>query len=649
MARSRPDSEDRFIELLVNNEDISGLHALCVNPGSKGSQAAAAFEALLKFNSPEAWEAISDAAVNCDGMLAERLTNQLGGMLSNSSACKALSEAMRNPHMFVRSSAVRAFSQHASSASLAALLRASRDPEPSIRRMAMRSLMRFLENNPAVLAEVRQNTAEGIFELLDEQWAMELLSDAYPESIRILAATRLGAIGGEEATVTLAAVLETVQGRLAEACWRALESSGQVSEHLLFPLIVSGSPANRARALSIYGRFVGPEGEGLIQGLCADKDPSVRRSALIALTRIIQERALPRLTAGLKDPDNEVRLVCIDLLGQIPDSSPELVDAVETSKGEIKRRALIVLANRGVVSPSLVMPYIEFLLKGAGCTDLSQRDYLDGLSAAAKTLAQSQLPEALLALTSMVRSVIRRLRRIAIEAVMLFDPADRADALHSLMDTYDTDVLKNIALGLHEINDKRAPIPLIRATLECKGRPAVKAKEALFKHPEVNDYQFLISCLKLRWPSVRRFSAERLKVLKDRRAVPALIEASKDADIEVQLAVFEALSPFAGDDESVKARMLDALSYGDISVRQAACEALGEARCKDAVPDLVKAIHNTFLRPRATEALKRIGDRKGYLALKRLERRETLFRRKPKDTKAPKDGKGSKSKKAGAH
>ena len=60
-------------------------------------------------------------------------------------------------------------------------------------------------------------------------------------------------------------------------------------------------------------------------------------------------------------------------------------------------------------------------------------------------------------------------------------------------------------------------------------------------------------------------------------------------------------------------------------------EALGEARCKAAVPDLVKALHNYFLRPRAEQALKMIGDRKGYLAIKRLKRREKLFPKKPRD------------------
>ena len=47
--------------------------------------------------------------------------------------------------------------------------------------------------------------------------------------------------------------------------------------------------------------------------------------------------------------------------------------------------------------------------------------------------------------------------------------------------------------------------------------------------------------------------------------------------------------------------------------------------------ELIKALHNFFLRPRAAEALKRIGDRKGILAMKRIARREKLFPKKPKE------------------
>ena len=59
-------------------------------------------------------------------------------------------------------------------------------------------------------------------------------------------------------------------------------------------------------------------------------------------------------------------------------------------------------------------------------------------------------------------------------------------------------------------------------------RPAARAKETLSHLEIANDLDFLLQCLSERWPSVRRFAAERLKVLRDARAVPGLLAASRD-------------------------------------------------------------------------------------------------------------------------
>jgi HEAT repeat protein len=96
---------------------------------------------------------------------------------------------------------------------------------------------------------------------------------------------------------------------------------------------------------------------------------------------------------------------------------------------------------------------------------------------------------------------------------------------------------------------------------------------------------------------------------------------SREKDVEVQLAALEALMRFTAKHELVRERMLEAVAFGDLSVRQAACEALGQARCAEAVPALIALLGNTFLRPRALDALRRIGDRRGFIAMKRLERR----------------------------
>ena len=165
--------------------------------------------------------------------------------------------------------------------------------------------------------------------------------------------------------------------------------------------------------------------------------------------------------------------------------------------------------------------------------------------------------------------------------------------------------------------------------MECRGLVRKRAGDQLERKDGLMDVGFLIQCLQEPFASVRQWGASRLQDLHDARSIEPLLLASRDDDVEVQLAVFEALGPFGSEHEGVRERLLEAISFGDVSVRQAACEALGNARCVEAVPDLIRALHNFFLRPRATIALQRIGSRKGYLAIKRLERREKLFSKKP--------------------
>lgn len=631
MARRKSSTDfERLVVRMVRNEHVRGLVELMLDEATPAAYQRAALEGLIEIDSTKAWDAVCELVVEHEGHVVEMVIHVLAE-IQGTSALRALGECLSNPHPFVRSEAVRAISRHESARTMALLLRASRDPEPTIGRMAGRSLIRKLERNPALLAEIRTNTAEGIIELLDVRWAMEYLADVYPEPLRIVAARRLGQIGGEEATTTLVSLIEAWRGPVQDACWRAFEACGAVTDHLVLPLLANHDGSVRARAIAVYGKFADLHAEGLLSGFAGDPDPDVRIESLQALFNIIQGNALPYLEKALDDEDERVRLRTVELLVRLPDTAHLLVPVVANEKGLIRRKALTALANLGIVTPELVLAYMEFLLEGANVTDMSDREYLDGLGAAAKALGKENVPEGLLALTALVRSVIKRLRRIAIEGIMSYAPEERADALFSLQDTYDMDVLKNVAFGLHEGKDSRSIVPLIRTSYECKGRPQVRAQAVIKDYEEVSDLEFLLGCLKNRWASVRRFGAERLKILHDARSIPGLLEASRDDDVEVQLAVFEALGVFATESKPVVDRMLEAISFGDISVRQMACESLGEARCKEAVPDLIKALYNFFLRPRASEALKRIGDRKGYLAMKRIERREKLFPKKPKE------------------
>ncbi len=647
MAKKKVDQEARHLELCIEHKNISGLVEILSNAATKAVYQVGAARGLVDVNTDESWAALMEFVRVHEGHSVE-LVLEAVGPATHTNALKVFREALGNPQVFVRMASTRALCRQGSSASFGILLRASRDPEAGIRSLATRTMVRRVDETPEILSQVRAATVEGVFEFLDSDRCMRLLADDQPEAIRLCAARRLGELGGENAIATLAAVLESSEGALAEACWRALESSNELSEFLLLPLVASKDPLRRARAIALYAARVDQNAVGILQAFLKDPHPSVRTTAIVNLHRLCGEDSLEFLKEAVKDEDDSVRLKAIQTMTKLESAAPELVEIVETTTGDFRRTAIICLATRGIYSPSLLMPYMEFLLKGSALTDMSQREYLEGLTAAARVLAKENSPEALLALTSMARSVIKRLRRIAVEAVMLYEPKERADALHSLLDTYDQDIIKNIAFGLHEVQDDRCTVPLIRAVYECKGRAVPKAKEALTKYEKVSSIDYLVGCLTARWPTVRRFGAERLRILKDQRAIPPLLAASRDPDVEVQLAVFEALGPFAAEVPEVTSRLIEAISYGDVSIRQAACEALGDATCAAAVPELIKALHNYFLRPRATDALRKIGDRKGYLALRRLERREALFKSRKKMPGRPSRSEKSKERRAAA-
>lgn len=622
------------IRELIRNREIEELLELMLEEDIKASHLSLAAEGLLRVNSAESWEAVGNFLAHNNTPVAEMLLDVLE-TLGESGPIRAIGGCLGNQDALMRSRAVQALARNPTldtvPLTIPHLLRASRDPEPRLAKMARRVIVRRVEQWPALITEIPVNNAEGVMELMDLHWAMTMLSDSYPEKIRVLAARRLGAIGGEDATQVLVSMLPHVSGDLEESCWAALEASQDVSEYLLLPLLVEAEGSVKARALGIYARFVDEHAEHLLQGMVRDADVRVRISALKGLQQVLGPRSLEYLKEALDDPEPEAQETAARLLARTDGSEPVLAEAIDKPNKDVRKIALTCLARRGVVVETLLPYYLEFLFQGASCTDLRESEFLDAVCAVARNLSEDQHPEALVGLVSMARSIIRRMRRAAIEGIMRYPPETRRDALRGLLDCEDKDILRNVAFGLHEVRDPEAVFPLIRVATEIRGRPQVRARKALEEYEQIRDMEFLVSCLRQRWPSVRRYGAHRLRELADPRSIIPLKEASADEDVEVQLAVVEALQPFAATDKRVTDRMLELVRQGDVSVRQQACEMLGEARCREAVPELIKALHNYFLRPRATQALKMIGDRKGYLAIKRLERRERLFPKKPKD------------------
>jgi HEAT repeat protein len=247
-----------------------------------------------------------------------------------------------------------------------------------------------------------------------------------------------------------------------------------------------------------------------------------------------------------------------------------------------------------------------------------------------------------------------------------------------------------VAEVLASARDRRGLVPLLRALDECPGAEK-KLGPLLSVYPQVKQIRFLLRALKERWPSVKRFAARalidldspemiepllaatndsdpevqraalqalsrfakrpevqrRLIELRDGCAdegtrqhaiamllgmdpgsvIEPLLQASRDDDLEVQLAAVEALGKYAQRPD-VCARFIELLDYGDISLREKAMEMLGAQKVKEAVEPLIRYLSNPFLKFRAREALVMIGERKGILAIKRVQIRERLFGKK---------------------
>jgi HEAT repeat protein len=621
-----PRLDPERLQRLVAEKDVAALESTLLDLAAQGGNCKPAVVALIEVDTPQSWDAIGRFLAQFQTAVVAFTLADLEELVSHG-AVRALGASLGNPSPVIRRAAVRALARQQLADAIPHLLRASRDPDADAAQAARATLLQRLAEGPAALGGVAERVLEGVLDLLEPRTAFEWVAEEHPENVRVVGAERIGRIADAEAAETLAHLIATGSPRLASVCWAGLERCAALSDAQLLPLLVHDDPEVVSRALALFAKSATRDDAGTFAAMSRAPERRIRAAALSGLARVLGADALPTLAVSLHDAA-EIRTVAIELLGEIAESTPVLLESVNHRDPDLRRRAMIHLAYRGVITDELMPRYFEFLEGGASCTDQSDERYIDSLAAVARALGGGGHPEGLQALARLARSTLRRLRRVAVESIMAYAPDVRADALSELAGTWDRDVLKHVALGLWEVRDGRAAIPLIRVSRECRGTVVKKARQALREIEELEDCDILTSLFSQPYPSVRRFAAETLAEMGDPNAIPALLAASKDDDIEVQLAVFDALRPFAADEPHVKERMLEAVGYGDVSVRQAACEALGEARCVEAVPHLVKAIYNCFLRPRASEALRRIGDRKGILAIRRLERRERLFPKK---------------------
>ncbi|MFN0206209.1 MAG: HEAT repeat domain-containing protein [Planctomycetota bacterium] len=593
-----------------------------------------AMEALFRIKPPEALDVLADVASGPEMGLNEEILTLLRDRPGDKSL-NALARVLSSENSLRRAFTVSILASRKEPSALVMLLRGARDPMPAVRRIAESALIQRVTKDPQQLSKLPRESIAGIVSFVPCELAQELIAPQYPPPVRAEALKRLAATAGAEAVTTLMALSADEDPILTKAAWDGLRSIKDLPATYLLPFLADSKEDIRRQGVELFARTCGGQGGGILSGLLRDRSAVVREATIRALYQIEGEAAIPSIRKLLKDPVLCVRRVALQMLARSAKSTGDLIDTVLTECEELQKIALMALADHGVFDSKISDSYLKFLNAHSSETSASQI-VIDAMASIAKILGDANEPRALDGFAALCRSSSRRLRRTGIEAILAFPPDARSDVLDSLADTHDRSMLSVISISLAEAKDPRASIPLVRTYVECGGRPARRAFELLQFDDNVKNVDFLIQLLGNKWASVRRYGASQLKDCKETRVIEPLLNATTDDDPEVQLVAIEALGPFAREHEKVANRLIESCSQGDVTVRQAGVEALGEAQVVSAVPVLIKALQNVFLRPRAEEALKKVGGRQGYLAMKRIKRREQLFGNKNKKRKEKK-------------
>ena len=309
-----------------------------------------------------------------------------------------------------------------------------------------------------------------------------------------------------------------------------------------------------------------------------------------------------------------VRRLAVERLASEPSLAPEaLRGAAADADAGIAATAVRALVRQGVTA-DLDVPFGRVLL--ARALDPSDRALL------ARALGRPGASSSLSVLGHAVRDDSPILRRAAAEAIARVGGSEAALALAELADSNDLSVVATAAGALDAAGDPRALPAWIRIAEEGRGAPARRARERVEADPRMKDVGYLLELLRSGRTSLLKLAAEFLLGSTDDRVVEPLLSALDRSDSLAQAVILRSLGRFARQDARVRDRLVAAVDDGDLSVRQEAVRILGEAAIAEAVPRLTAALANVFLRPAATEALKRIGDRRGLLAVQRRRLRD---------------------------
>ncbi len=579
---------------------------------------AAAVASLGALRTPRAWDALAAALADPDPALRAEALRSIAEADDDASLAR-LAAAAGHADPELRRGALVALSARSGPERDAVLRTLLAAKDPWIRRSALEALATagFDKARDAVAAALKDEhptvraAAARIAATAPDAPALELLLPAADDADREVqrhARQRLESLRlGAPAIVDVLGRLPRARGEHARALLAAWFAPAPTTE-LAGLLGRHGPLADAVLVETVSGR--GDDGRAALEPVLRGPHGASVLEALFAIGTADYFAGLIARWPGLH---LEVRRRLVDRAAAEPWGDAALEQGAADPDAAVREpatRALLAKGRADLVPGDGLVALFAASLDGGSWTD-SQREQLARRAAKAG-------PAALPALARGAASKGAGLRRACAEALV---ELDARDALASLAGSDDPVVLKHVALHLGERGDERALEPLVRLAEEGHGDLPKRARKLLESFAAQLTVERFLGWMSHRRPPVRCYAAERLGTSGDARAIPALIRAVSDDAVTVQLAAVFGLRGFTSSEEVVD-RLLECIQAADFNVRRVAIEALGEAKVERAVKPLTALLGNRLLKAPAAEALKRIGDRQGMLAILRRKRRE---------------------------
>ena len=378
------------------------------------------------------------------------------------------------------------------------------------------------------------------------------------------------------------------QQRLAAI--RALGYQGVSATGTLADLAADGEMYQRVAAITSLSRIASPETVGPLELAANDKDPNIRRTAILSLGNV--EHSVRHRICRTREHDDE----------------PVVQFALAEATGydySVNLRVLEQARKTGVAK-------LAALLREDADPRFRQRS--------ARALVELANPDALDALLLALRDTDLEVRRTAAVGLGKFGDNRVVAALISALQDPHALVRRAAAEALGRLGDMRAVTPLIAALQDPDAEVRRITAGVAGDLGDKRVVDSLISALQDADPKARRIAVQSLGKLGDLRAVPPLIRVLQDGDSDAFMRWWAAESLGKLGDARAVEPLLDALTNDESILRRSAAEALGRLKNLRAIEPLIGLLRDSdrLVCWRAAQALGELGDARAIEPLERV-------------------------------